>query len=265
MKQVALRVDDVGAASKALEIYGHTRFELGPFQIPFPGNFLFFKYLKPFRGWGPYSELKPDQWKIILDYCRKDRLKLTLGITAGWVERNGAVVPFPVKYPKQADILKKALKEGYLEIANHGLTHCVLEGRAFRPRLFSGNRQWHREFWDWILPEIQEDHIKKAQEILQDFFEEPVVTFIPPGNIFSDVTLEIAKKYGLRYISCKGIDAKKINYLIPIPEEQVIAFHDKELIEQGVMWFKKIKNSFLNSKIVSIKEIGQHLKIGARE
>ena len=46
---VALRMDDVGAASKRHEVYGVTRLRLGGLRVPFPGNLLFLKYLPPVK------------------------------------------------------------------------------------------------------------------------------------------------------------------------------------------------------------------------
>ena len=257
--QIALRMDDVGSASKRYEIYGRTKFPLGPFHLPFPGNFLFLKYVKPFRAWGPYPELTAFEWEQILDYCKSQQLKLTVGITAGWVEYSGKVTPFPQKYPVQARILKEANRDGLVEIANHGYTHCILEGNQFRPRLFSSNRKWHREFWDWTPLEIQEKHIAISQDILQSFFETSVETFIPPGNVFTENTLAIAKRYKLRYLSCMGVDGKQIAGLTLIPEAQVIAFHDKELYEHGLDWLKQLKNSIEGKKVRFICNIGQAL------
>ena len=257
---VALRLDDVGASSKKFEIYGHTRIKVGTFSVPFPGNFLFFKYLKPFRTWGPYEELSAGEWEKILDYCGENKLKLTIGITAGWVEFGGSVIPFPEKYPLQASILRKGIRSGIIEIANHGLTHCVVENFAFRPKWFSGNRKWHREFWDWVPIEIQEKHVAESQKILETYFSEKIVTFIPPGNVFTDVTLIIAKRYGLRYLTCSGINHASSDYLVSIPESRVIAFHDKELVEEGASWLKKAQARIKHFKSAFIKEIGCELE-----
>ena len=55
---VALRMDDVGAASKRNEVYGLTRVApRAESALPFPGSFLFLKYLPPIKRWGPYREL----------------------------------------------------------------------------------------------------------------------------------------------------------------------------------------------------------------
>ena len=40
-------MDDVGAASKRHEVYGLTRIAVRRTRIPFPGNFLWLKYLPP--------------------------------------------------------------------------------------------------------------------------------------------------------------------------------------------------------------------------
>ena len=121
----------------------------------------FLKYLPWFKAWGPYDEMNDAQWQKVLDLLIKYSAKLTVGITASWVDKDGDLVPFPEKFPAQAHILKQGWKEGLLEIANHGLTHCVV-GKHL-PRLFSSNRKYHREFWDWVPREIHFDHLENPR------------------------------------------------------------------------------------------------------
>ena len=114
--RIALRIDDIGASTKKYEIYS---------KKPL-GNILFLKYTKLFKAWGPYDEMDDAQWQLVLDLLIKFSAKLTVGITASWVDRDCNMVPFHEKYPAQAGVLKQGWKEGLLEIANHGLTHCVV-------------------------------------------------------------------------------------------------------------------------------------------
>ena len=79
----ALRLDDVGAASKQHEVYGVTRIKLGPLALPFPGNFLFLKYLPPIKRWAPYPELSVAQWEEILNALSAAGARLTVAVTAG--------------------------------------------------------------------------------------------------------------------------------------------------------------------------------------
>ena len=67
------------------------------------------------------------------------------------------------------------MQDGIIEIANHGLTHCVLIENLFYPRPFSSNRKFHREFWKWLSPEIHKEHIYRSQEILSNYFNEDIV------------------------------------------------------------------------------------------
>ncbi|PIQ85369.1 MAG: hypothetical protein COV74_09220 [Candidatus Omnitrophica bacterium CG11_big_fil_rev_8_21_14_0_20_45_26] len=259
VKQIAFRMDDVGAASKQHEVYGKTRVQLGNWRIPFPGNFLWVKYLKPFRQWGPYAELSVDQWGKLLALCERIQLKLTIGITAGWVEKNGSVTAFPTRYPEQAKMIKTGLKMGCFEVANHGYTHCVLNNCDFRPKYFSSNRQWHREFWEWVPLEVQRSHIEMAQTILQDYFEDEVVTFIPPGNVFTNETLKAASEYGLKYVSCQRLKSDTDTTLIPIPDQNVFAFHDKEVQELGIQWLEDQCQQRQPCEFVFIKQIGKDI------
>jgi peptidoglycan/xylan/chitin deacetylase (PgdA/CDA1 family) len=232
----ALRMDDVGAASKRYEVYSKRRWGVGPLAVS--GNWLFLKYLPSFKAWGPYRELRADEWRRICDLLERRGAKLTVGITAAWVESEHSLIPFPEQCPAEARAIKEGVDAGIFEVANHGLTHCVVEGGAFRPRAFSSNRQFHREFWDWIPAETHEAHIRAAQEILQRFFGVPVVTFVPPGNVFADVTLTLAARYGLRYLSCATAPASGAP-LSFVGDGDVVPFHDRDLVLHGLDWLEQ--------------------------
>ena len=126
---IALRMDDVGASTKEFEVYS---------KKPF-GNLLFLKRLSYFKAWGPYREIHENEWLQIFELLSKFKSKLTVGITAAWVERNGEINPFNKKFSKNLRVLKEGVEDDLLEIANHGLTHCI-EGKHL-PRYFSSNRQ----------------------------------------------------------------------------------------------------------------------------
>ena len=99
-------------------------------------------------------------WDQVMDILKKTNACLTVGITAAWVNKDNSIVPFPEKFPEEAKILKAGLNEGLVEIANHGLTHCVV-GKHL-PKMFFSNRKYHREYWDWISRDIHFDHIFNA-------------------------------------------------------------------------------------------------------
>lgn len=230
---VALRMDDVGASTKRYEVYSKRQWGRGPLKIS--GNWLFLKYLPPFKAWGPYRELTAGEWRSLCDSLSRTSAKLTVGLTAAWAERHDRITPFPRRAPDAAAVLREGVRAGLLEIANHGLTHCVLDGNKFRPRLWTSNRTFHREFWDWVPPAVQESHIRQSQEILQEYFGEPVVTFVPPGNVFTATTLEIASRYGLRYVSCDTAPGRA-GPMTVIGNEGIWPFHDRDIVYGGIRW-----------------------------
>lgn len=232
----ALRLDDVGASSKRYEVYSNRVWRWGPLRVS--GNWLFLKYLPGLKGCGPYREMRADEWQQVLAILRAASARMTVAVTAAWADRADRVTPFPDRFPAQAEVLKEGVRQGLIEIANHGLTHCVLEGDRFRPRWMSSNREFHREFWDWVPPAVQELHIRRSQEILQDYFG-PVITFVPPGNVFSEATLEIAARYGLRYVSC-NTPPRKTAGLVVMGNEDVVPFHDRDLVLNGVGWLRAL-------------------------
>ena len=254
---VALRLDDVGAASKRYEVYGVTRVAVGPWSMPFPGNALFLKYLPPIKRWGPYRELGPGDWDAIFAALQGARARLTVAVTAGWVERDGRVTPYPRKFADAAGRLRDGVRQGLVEIANHGYTHCVLENEAYRPRWFSGNRRYHREFHEWIPSERHHEHLRRAQEILQSFFGVAVVTFVPPGNVFTRATLDAAAAAGLRYVSCS--DAGRFGSargLVPVADDAVRAIHDRDVVRGGMAWLNDLLRSIAPPPI-TVREIAE--------
>jgi peptidoglycan/xylan/chitin deacetylase (PgdA/CDA1 family) len=234
--KLALRIDDIGASSKQFEVYSKRVW----------GNFLFLKYIKPFKAWGPYNELSVEQWLRVFDIFKKYNAKLTVAITAEWVEKDGQCAPFPQKFPKQAVVLKNACTEGIIEIANHGLTHCVA-GKHL-PKLFSSNRRYHREFWDWLDEKTHYEHIEKAQNILQDYFQIKITTLIPPGNVFSDATVRAADKFGINLINCHT-ETKNVGPVRILGEENVFAFHDRELVINDTGWLSQKLTEFKKNNL----------------
>ncbi len=229
MSRIVLRMDDVGASTKHFEVYSKKIF----------GNFLFLKYLPYFRAWGVYEEIGGDEWSEIIEFLDKHDAKMTVGITASWVEKDGSMTPFPEKYPEQSDILKEAHNLGVIEIANHGLTHCVV-GKHL-PKLFSSNRKFHREFWDW-LPQSEHDfHVATSQSIFKEWLGYPCDILIPPGNVYSMKTVKACQENGISAIN-SSIDLEQNHNIRYLEDKNVDAFHDREIVLYGKSWlFDKIK------------------------
>lgn len=261
----ALRLDDVGAASKRHEVYGVTRVRLGRLALPFPGNFLFLKYLPPVKRWGPYRELTAGEWERVLTELEGGGARMTVGVTAGWVEADGRIVPFPRKFPDAAAAVRSGAERGLLEVANHGYTHCVLEGGRYRPRLFSGNRREHREFHDWLPAEVHREHVTRAQGILQDFLGAPVLTFVPPGNVFSRATLAAAAAAGLRYVSCLEPGRfGAVEGITFVGDEDVVSIHDRDLVRGGVGVLTHLLGARRGQPFVTVREVGARLEAARR-
>lgn len=262
MERIALRLDDVGASSKKYEIYSNHSWKVCGLSIS--ANWLFLKYLNSFKCWGPYRELIVDEWFGIYDLLEKYGAKLTVAVTAAWVKSNGCLIPFPERFPEEATALKEGLDQGLIEIANHGLTHCVLKNNLFKPKWFSSNRSYHREFWDWLPYDVQKEHINRSQDILQGWFGTDIVTFVPPGNVFTDATLEIAQKYGLRYVSCSK-PPKTDNDFVIISGKQVVPFHDRDIVINGIEWLREQLVKRQDKQFCFIGELGESIIMSANQ
>lgn len=257
---IALRLDDVGASTKKHEVYSNHVWKVGRPGIS--ANWLFLKYLPVFKKWGPYREMTAQEWYVIYDLLETCDAKLTVAVTAAWAESEKNLIPFPMRFPEEAAALKEGSEQGLIELANHGLTHCVLKDNAFKPKWFSSNRRYHREFWDWIPHEIQEEHIRQSQDILQNWFDTEIVTFVPPGNVFIDATLETAQRYGLRYVSCST--PRRIHgQMVIIGDEQVLPFHDRDIVFNGVEWLRQLIANQEGKRFCFVRELGEEILASA--
>lgn len=247
MKKIVLRMDDVGASSKIFEVYSKYRF----------GNFLFLKYYYPFKAMGPYDELSESEWDQILNILDKYNAKLTVGLTAGWVEKDNKITPFNEKFPKQTEMIKIGVKKNLLEISNHGLTHCVVG--KHRPKLFSSNRTFHREFWDYLDQKIHDKHIMESQNLINNWLGFEPNSFVPPGNVYSSKTIQSINKTKISIVNANkkiNCDFKNIKFL---DNQNVFAFHDRDISIHGVKWLERIIIDFIDNnkgiKFLNLNEL----------
>lgn len=191
-----LRMDDVGACSKRDEQ----------------------AWLRP-GGWAPYHELDARQLTAIMDLLALSGSTMTVAVTACWVERSGELIPYQRKYPDACAVLRDAAQCGLIEVANHGLTHCI-PGRHL-PRWCRSNRQFHREFTGYLPAEEHYRHLARSQELLAEASGVRPVTFVPPGGAMTADTVGAAYAAGIRHFSHRIAG---------------LAFHDRDIARHGVGW-----------------------------
>ena len=139
-------------------------------------------------------------------------------------------------------MLNEAFKNKVIEIANHGLTHCVV-GKHL-PRYFTSVRKYHREFWDWIPVDMHKAHLERSSKILKEWLGSKIDIFVPPGNVYSEDTIDSLNELNFSRInSSKKLDCSYKNLKF-IDEKNVFAFHDKEISILGVDWFETILKKF---------------------
>jgi len=258
MDKIVYRLDDIGASTKLYNQRGKVWWNVLGMNLPiaFFANWGFFKRIKPFKLWGPYPELNVTQWEKILALLKKYNVKMTVGVTACWATSEDELIPFDKKFPKQAAILKEAQDEELIEIANHGLTHCVLIDNKFYPKMFGSNRKYHREFWDWLPDSYHKKHIEKSQDILTKIFKRDIVTFIPPGNVWSPVTEKYARAAGIKFLSSleqKAPTGKVSNGLKYVGTRNIFDFHDRDIVIKGIDWLEN-KIAGGKNRLVFVRE-----------
>jgi hypothetical protein len=225
-----LRLDDINASSKHFELYSKKM--KGVFSF-FP-LYLFDK----FSGWGPYPELDQVDWMRINFYLRRFSLKLNVAITASYV----GFTKLPLESSLESrviSIIRSLQLDGYLEICSHGLTHCDDRRFKFLPRFFGSNRKFHREFNDSFPYSHQLANLKVSRDLLEQTFGIPILTFVPPGSAYTQLTIDAAIDAGYKYLSSRyypHIDYSGINF---ISDEHTESFHDRDLFFEGISFLDK--------------------------
>ena len=204
---VALRLDDVGAASKRHEVYGITRIPLGPFALPFPGDLLFLKYLPPIRRWAAVSGADIFAVGGRPDAARRRRRQADGGGDSrlGGARRPYRAVSRKVPPNRRGRCAPGSRRELVEIVANHGYTHCADGRRALPPPTLLGQPSLPPESFTTgcrrrstvsisALPRTSSVHGSAV----------PIETFVPPGNVMSAKTVSAAASVGIRFISRLG-------------------------------------------------------------
>jgi len=243
------RIDDIGASNKYFNQHGKKLFNyknITYFYFPL-ANFWFFKRIRPFKKCAPYKELTKGEWVEFLKIFEEYKIVPIISITACWVEKDSTLSPFPDKFPLESQLLKDALWNNKIIIANHGLTHCVI-GKHL-PKFFESNRKFHREFWPWLDQKVHQEHVLKSQRILEDFFERPIKIFVPPGNIWSYKTYQALKKTNIKtvlatkYMLDSNQKMQRIRFIND--GKGFFNFHDRDLKLFGRKWLIDKINHYL--------------------
>jgi peptidoglycan/xylan/chitin deacetylase (PgdA/CDA1 family) len=82
------------------------------------------------------------------------------------------------------------------------------------------------------------NNLARAKAILEDAFETKVDTLVPPGNVFSDDTLMVAAELGFRVVNCQTDRRDTLEGLRVIGNENVVTFHDREIVLFGKEWLR---------------------------
>ena len=171
---IRVRIDDVGSSGK--------EFERSVLR----------------RGWAPYPELSLETWRQVLALVEAKGVRLTVAVTACWVDWNSKLVPFSTMFPAPARLLRDAVRRGIVEIANHGLTHCQVGSHL--PRWVRSNRASWREFTSQLPAAEHYRHLVRAQETLSRTFGVRPEVLVAPGGMLRPETVCAAHTLGLRIL-----------------------------------------------------------------
>ena len=95
---------------------------------------------------------------------------------------------------------------------------------------------------------------------MQKTFGVDVVTFVPPGGVWTEDTERYAVESGLKYLTSdefRSPTGKQSNGLTYIGADVVTEFHDREAALYGIDWFRKLLAT-KSGRYVTISEYCKH-------
>lgn len=228
---IALRIDDLGASSKLYERHRGKLF--------------------------PYRELTADELAQLTTWLIRTESRCTLAITACWVTRGLTYWPYAAKFPAQTAVIKDAVRRGLVEVACHGLTHCI-PGKHADWKFWRSNRQWHREFTDAMPWEQQVQDLRMARAQLEETFETDVTTLVPPGNMISERLALTALDMGFQLVTCRA-PRSEWGAIIPsvvYDDAGQLVAHDRDLVRCGVaQWLSlALAHTLAGEKTCTVRE-----------
>lgn len=139
-----------------------------------------------------YSSISSTELEIrLIATFQKYKIPCTFGVVPFTVANHLNTSPqnvFPLSQPK-AMILRNAMKDGTLEIAQHGYSHQTVSEKGIYSEFYGLN-------YDSQLQKIE-----KGKKFLEEILHTEISTFIPPFNSYDLNTVRVLEKLGFKCIS----------------------------------------------------------------
>ncbi|MEC8299458.1 MAG: polysaccharide deacetylase family protein [Pseudomonadota bacterium] len=229
-----LRMDDFGACSRVYEKHSSKFFGLLDFYPLYHRRLL--------GSWGPFRELSVEEIVEIATILGERNVMMLFCITAGWPCINGGIAKFHEVFPEQSKKIKEYAQLGIFQIANHGLTHCVLEDPRYRRPGIFGNRDRHREF----LPERSNKHLQESielsQQIISDYFEAEPQILVPPGHAISSRVFPYLYDSGIEAVASGSSHLPNIKFrnMQILNGENFEVFHTRDIVLRGTDFLAEV-------------------------
>jgi|Deesub1362A_J573_1020465.scaffolds.fasta_scaffold01563_6 peptidoglycan/xylan/chitin deacetylase (PgdA/CDA1 family) len=163
-----------------------------------------------------YSSLSSTEFELkLLSLLKKYNLSFTFGVIpyvcAGDIKNPSPQKLVPLTKEK-INILKRALKDGLIEVAQHGYSHQTISTLGNSWTEFSG-----------LEYERQMQKIRRGKNLLERTLDVQVTTFIPPWNSYDLNTIRALERLGFKAISASSGISEKSSKLkfIPVTIEDI--------------------------------------------
>jgi peptidoglycan/xylan/chitin deacetylase (PgdA/CDA1 family) len=157
-----------------------------------------------------YSSLSSTDLEVrLINTFQKYKIAFTFGVVPFTVSNHLNTSPqnvFPLSQSK-AMILRNAMKDGTLEIAQHGYSHQTVSEKGIYSEFYGLN-------YDSQLQKIE-----KGKIFLEEILHAEISTFIPPFNSYDLNTVRVLEKLGFKCISSSiDGDATEFSNLYFLPK-----------------------------------------------
>lgn len=162
-----------------------------------------------FWGWEYFTAR---EWRRFFETLRRHSAKVNLMIVPFNVSKDtGAWVPYNLTHPREVEEIRKAVREGIVEVGDHGATHVnpfqegFIRAEGKDPMYLTSKIRFEFGYDPnsrrRIPFELQLYHIRAGTKAIEEWFGVRPIVFTPPWHVWDNSTEKALKELGYAFLS----------------------------------------------------------------
>ncbi|MDW3646770.1 MAG: hypothetical protein R8P61_06900 [Bacteroidia bacterium] len=214
------------------------------------------------------KKLQEKEWMQLGEILDQKTARMSIAYVSAWVDDSAGINHSPLQSPSEFRGLKHLKDQELLSIAAHGYTHLYPDLKAWHAATDKHeNVNWYREYSKDACRILEKSpaHERpeyKASALINEYFDSPPLTFVFPGEVFTELAQMWVLAAGYQLIASYYLGIRIDNRICwcqqiqsPYLDEAhadffkgswpvVAYFHDFDLINEGIPWLESSLQSW---------------------